>query len=274
MTDPSPSIVVTADPRNPGQFFACCGLLELADRLWPEGAEGWFAGREFCIDCGGPLSELLQRLIARKADEVKPLPNGIDVKSLVAPLRLTLDPESYHTLTLDAWLSVRIEKGEVIATGNPPWNFWSGQQTSSKIWNGLRDQLAAQLKRLTPQQLDRLFDQRLFQGGRFGFDPGPAWTPLDVGFSPNEQSIEVESSPAVELLAAVGIQRFRPVMADNRESFVYATWGGPLGPVVAAAAASGALIVPPSTRFRGRVVSRGQYAALGSSTPLRGDADE
>src|SRR5262249_25951334 len=21
---------------NPGQFFACCGLLELADRLWPE----------------------------------------------------------------------------------------------------------------------------------------------------------------------------------------------------------------------------------------------
>src|SRR5262249_19764222 len=26
------------DPTNPGQFFACCGLLELADRLWP-GAE-------------------------------------------------------------------------------------------------------------------------------------------------------------------------------------------------------------------------------------------
>ncbi len=25
-------------PTNPGQFFACCGLLELADRLWP-GAE-------------------------------------------------------------------------------------------------------------------------------------------------------------------------------------------------------------------------------------------
>ena len=33
---------VAVDPTNPGQFFACCGLLELADRLWP-GAEGWFA---------------------------------------------------------------------------------------------------------------------------------------------------------------------------------------------------------------------------------------
>ena len=42
------SIRVTVDPTNPGQFFACCGLLELADRLWP-GAEGWFEGREFCI---------------------------------------------------------------------------------------------------------------------------------------------------------------------------------------------------------------------------------
>ena len=36
-------IRVNVDPTNPGQFFACCGLLELADRLWP-GAEGWFAG--------------------------------------------------------------------------------------------------------------------------------------------------------------------------------------------------------------------------------------
>ena len=46
----SEPIRITVDPTNPGQFFACCGLLELADRLWP-GAEGWFEtdDREFCI---------------------------------------------------------------------------------------------------------------------------------------------------------------------------------------------------------------------------------
>lgn len=37
----NPTIRVCVDPANPGQFFACCGLLELADRLWP-GAEAWF----------------------------------------------------------------------------------------------------------------------------------------------------------------------------------------------------------------------------------------
>jgi len=55
--DPESTIRVRVDPTNPGEFFACCGLLELADRLWcsdqvtgarvPYGmlAAGWF-------DCG------------------------------------------------------------------------------------------------------------------------------------------------------------------------------------------------------------------------------
>lgn len=60
---PNPSITVAVDPTNPGQFFACCGLLELADRLWP-GAEGWFAdsGREFQIACEGTLEGIADRL--------------------------------------------------------------------------------------------------------------------------------------------------------------------------------------------------------------------
>lgn len=28
------AIRINVDLTNPGQFFACCGLLELADRLW------------------------------------------------------------------------------------------------------------------------------------------------------------------------------------------------------------------------------------------------
>ena len=35
------SMRINVDPNNPGQFFACCGLLELAGRIWDE-AEGWF----------------------------------------------------------------------------------------------------------------------------------------------------------------------------------------------------------------------------------------
>ncbi|MDP1796631.1 MAG: hypothetical protein Q8K78_04085, partial [Planctomycetaceae bacterium] len=63
MTNPEPNIRVQVDVTNPGQFFACCGLLELADRLWP-GAEGWFTEEAsvFQITRAGSLLELLDAI--------------------------------------------------------------------------------------------------------------------------------------------------------------------------------------------------------------------
>ncbi len=45
MTDSVSTISIPVDLANPGQFFACCGLFELADRVWPN-AEGWFDARQ------------------------------------------------------------------------------------------------------------------------------------------------------------------------------------------------------------------------------------
>jgi CRISPR-associated protein Csx14 len=273
MADPTPTIRVKADPCNPGEFFACCGLLELADRLW-DGAEGWFTEGWFQVVCAGTIDLLLAMLVMDPPEEVTRLENGLDVKALIAPLRFSFDGGASTGITLDAWLTIKREKGKVAAAANPPWNFWSGQQTSLRIWAALRAALAKQLMAFDPANAQDVFAHRVLLPGRFGFDPGAAWNALDVGFSPNEQKIEVASSAVVELLAAVGLQRFRPQMSDDRGLFVYATWGQPLGPAVAAAAAAGVVRVFPSARFRGRVVSRGSYAALGYSSPLRGGPDE
>jgi CRISPR-associated protein Csx14 len=171
-------------------------------------------------------------------------------------------------------MRVGLEKGIQKAMANKPWNFWSGQQTSEGIWKGLRTELITQMVGLSPTQLESLFEQRLFQKGRFGFDPGPAWNALDTGFSPNEQGLEVESSPAVELLAAVGLQRFRPIMNEDRDGFDYFTWHNALPPSVAAAAMAGGL-PQQSLRYRAVIVGRGQYGALGFSfLILPGDARE
>lgn len=266
------SIRVNVDPTNPGQFFACCGLLELADRLWP-GAEGWFTNSLFQIECPGTLDYLLAVLVMDPPEEMTRLDNGLEVKPLIAPLRFSFDGGATTSITLDAWLTIKTDKGKVITAASPPWNFWSGQQTSKRIWSALRLALADQLKKNGPAGVG-LFGSRVLLKGRFGFDPGAAWSAIDVGFSPNEQGIDVASSPVVELLAAVGIQRFRPQLSDDRASFLYATWGQPLGPGAASAATAGMARVGPSARFRGHVVSRGSYAALGHSTQLRGDADE
>ncbi|CUQ67471.1 hypothetical protein [Candidatus Nitrospira inopinata] len=266
-TNPKPEISVHVDPANPGQFFACCGLLELADRLW-DGAEGWFQDDVFKVLTKGTLEELLKMLVKDLPAEVTSLEKGLTVKPLIAPLRLSLGVGDRDRLTLDAWMVIRTEKQKLVAAANPPWNFWSGQQTPLRIWTTLRDALRQQLEELKPSQYDDLFSLLVPLPGRFGFDPGAAWNALDVGFSPNEQDIPVSSSPATESLAAIGIQRFRPLLSDDRMTFEYSTWGQPLPPSVASGAASGIVEVGPRVRFRGRVISRGSYAALGYSIQI------
>lgn len=263
------SICINVDPANPGQFFACCGLLELADRLWGD-AEGRFEQREFCVDCAGCADELLARLVMDPPEELTKLENGLPVKRLIAPLRFTFDGGASYPITADAWTQTRVEKTKPVVSANRPWNFWSGNQKSFEIWSDLRFALARQLPCFMGPNSKSLLFQRVPLTGRFGFDPGAAWNAIDVGFSPNTQTMPVASSPATEMLAAIGIQRFRPLFSDNLKSFLYATWGQPLLPAAAAAAASSLVLVMPAVRFRGRVVDRGQYGALSYSTLLEG----
>ncbi|MCC7177122.1 MAG: hypothetical protein IT177_01920 [Acidobacteria bacterium] len=272
MTEPKPSIRVALDPTNPGQFLACCGLLELADRLWP-GAEGWFSDtcREFNITFNGDngtLRELLAVLILDPPAPIERLESGLEVPPIIAPLRFSFDGGSTTGLVLDGWTRIAVLKGAAKVIGNAPWNFWSGQQTSMGIWSGLRAELAARVILASDEELAEVFLQRSFQKGRFGFDPGPAWNALDVGFSLNEHNAEVESSPASEMLAAVGLQRFRPVMNEDRDAFDYFTWHSAYSSTVASAAMAGAIRERRTLRFRAPVVSRGQYAALGTAFPL------
>ena len=270
MKKPDAGIRVNVDPANPGQFFACCGLLELADRAG-SGAEGWFADGTFRIATDATLEVILQLLSTCVAEEVTVLKSGLTVQPLIAPLKVVFDGSQPFALTLDSWMITRIEKRKATTAANPPWNFWSGQQTSHRIWRDLQKALAKQLPAISPERIEDLWSQRTLLSGRFGFDPGAAWNALDVGFSPNEQGLDVASSPAVELFAAIGLQRFRPSVADDRQSFTYATWGVPLAPSVAVAAASGVITIPPTVHFLGRVISRGSYAALGQSTRIRGE---
>lgn len=60
------SLRINVDPSNPGQFFACCGLLELADRAW-YGAEGWFGNEDTSFMVSSPCAD------ARFADLVEKL---------------------------------------------------------------------------------------------------------------------------------------------------------------------------------------------------------
>ena len=242
-TQPEATIRVAVDPTNPGQFFACCGLLEVAHRLWT-GTEGWFDGSWFAMLGTGSLSQLLS---AARESRLVPLDPDTPTNS---PLLLP-DPIG---LTLDWWNDVRAG-GSILKT-------WAGQQKVVSIASAM--QLA-----LDPEVLDDnsllntsaiLYDAKGRKVEPFYLDARRAAQShnLDVGFSPDAQRLRTPVFSAVEFLCLVGLQRFRPVRNQDDNSFQYATWHQPLPIAVAAPAAAGSLVVP-AIRFRFQLLYRTEY---------------
>ena len=77
-----------------------------------------------------------------------------------------------------------------------------------------------------------LFNLPRMTKAKFGVDPRSAWKALDFGYSPNEHDTDAATFPAVEVLAAIGLQGFRP-QAGRRERVSYALWQEPLPATVA-----------------------------------------
>jgi hypothetical protein len=107
--------------------------------------------------------------------------------------------------------------------------------------------------------IDEPFNVATPMGGSFNFDPRGAWTGIDAGYSPNDQSPKhmVEASPVVEFMTAWGLEHARPEVFNDRQ-VRYAIWGVPLAPMLARAALAGAVTCLPVRRFRFKLVLSGR----------------
>lgn len=286
----SEPIRVKVDPTNPGQFFACCGLLELADRLWP-GAEGWFDGGEFCMDCKGTLNELLDALTGchltntmteaehARFNELKALgakrkklgleDESANLEKLLREAPIVL--KSPFDITLD-WFADDYAGGSRFKT-------WAGRQLVIEIAKAMKEPLNSPQWRnenclafsVTNCGLPFNFDSDL--GGQGGA--------IDVGFSFDPLAgsaltrIESTARPALELLAFIGLQRFRPTEIKGENRFLYTAWNAPLPIQVAAPAACGAMPVAGAGRYEFRLLYRTKYLkSFLPAIPYVGGSDE
>jgi CRISPR-associated protein Csb3 len=278
------NISISLDARNPGQFFACCGLLELADRLWSK-AEGWFENENtsFVVDspniCGG-FAGLIEKL-SRTGLEGELSPQ-------LAQERTQLEEKRRQAKKKDIPLAKheelrRKELGRLLREGmiviGEPFNlrldWWQGEENDNpKTWAGsqqvLRIAQAALQDTVRAFKTDEPFDFRCVmrpvsepdEGSRakskkenktepFYFDSrhGANALPLDIGFSPNELRMESKAFPAVELLCLIGLQRCRPRLTATMSIFEYFPWSTPLPISVAPAAVCGFLGQGSGYRF-------------------------
>lgn len=216
MKTPEPTIRVNVDVTNPGQFFACCGLLELADRLWP-GAEGWFEGDDsFAINCGGTLSQLVQQFSQTPLIQLDP---GSDTSS---PIQIG----SPFNLRLDWWHDTR--------SGGKELKVWAGTMESVRIAKAMQ----SVLNDPEIQTANVLFEGRVaYDVGNpskkvepyyFDAQRGPNAHSRDVGFSANALGLTTTAAPAVEIFCLVGLQRCLPAKTSKPRVFDFFTWNRPV----------------------------------------------
>ncbi len=240
---PTPSATLALNPANPGHFFACCGLFELAARpgVHPE-ALAWFeqdpATRQwhFRLANTEPLVELLERIIAA---ELKCL----DEADNHSPVQIG-DPFS---LRLDWWRYEDKRTGRL--------KTWAGRQGAFTLLGILLPELpnhstSALLKAETiATRAVSYFDAERRENA----------AARDVGFSRDRLKkggaiIDNVVHPAVEFFALIGIQRTRAslVRRENRgdQSYYYHLWTSPAPITLLPAAATGFLPNCTSHKYR------------------------
>ena len=289
MNTPHANIAIPVDLTNPGQFFACCGLLELADRLWP-GAEGWFDGASLQIAGEITLESILttvkqfmvsntmtpaqnsrlQELSAMKKSERNDTleREKTSLESLRRELPITLSGRC--NLCID-WFCDDFAGGSRFKT-------WAGQQSVLAIARAMHRGIGAARIESESTMWGSVRDIGL--PFNFDSDLGGQGSALDIGFSfdplagSETTRIEGTCKPALELLCFIGLQRFRPREIAGQNRFVYVAWSRPLSPCVASAVVCQAVPTPGQT-FEFQLLYRTKYLkSFLPAQPYQGERDE
>lgn len=268
---------ISVDLFNPGQVFASLGFIEAADVLLGD-AEGGFdwsdeANVRFRLRAGGdenPFGVVLRFLVEAEIRRCAPIgyADSPPKKKRSADDHPSEDDaadgrldhaETFPNAEADPkTLPVRLEHGGSYldighwcdGSSRNHFRLYAGQQRGPAIaramLQGVAHLWAERGEEMRVNPLDLLIPMG---GGSFKFDARKAWTTIDAGYSPDEQSHSVAASPVVEILAAVGLEHARPDEYDRRR-VRYAAWTGLVPPILARPALAGLGVGIPVRRFR------------------------
>lgn len=224
---------LTVDLLNPGHFFACCGILHAADRMF-DSVHGRFDKDEFVIE-----TELENPVHAILKEVSKASLQQYDDES-DSPLRLTGKTET----RLDFWNHF---------DNRPTIKLFAGQEKSRAVVGRWIDHMKAQKS----SDVRDLWASSVIDVPS-GFDTHTSWNSLDIGFSLNEQGMKRRSFPLIEFFAYLGVQSYGWHIVERTEEYCYNAWTVPLPNMVAKAVAAGALEFPGTRHFRTRTRKSGQ----------------
>ena len=235
---------IPVDLRNPGQVFACLGLMEAAEALGFEEVEGGFdyeggqTQARFTMIAegnGDPVEAAIGFLadatvIARApcGSELSTAKWTVATEVADTPFYPAASPDSPATLAV--WLQQEDRKvplehwldGDAVGRDNV--KFWAG--SGGYPGAGLARDAVACLSRLGGNaRRDAAADPFAVtapMSSSFRLDWRRDYIPLNAGFSPNSHGgMTMVGFPLVELLAALGLQNARPARVERRDKLAY-----------------------------------------------------
>lgn len=242
-------ITIRVDVANPGHYFACCGLFELAARLAP-GAQAYFEQDEttqqwlFVIVTTNveskpsfTLHSLFEKITQMDIAALEPDDAPKTPLTIGAPFNLVID-----------WWRYEGGKAGKLKT-------WAGQMGVSSIANDMKQTLKLEIGYQTADLGSILYRSTTrTEGQPYYFDANYAVNAQaqDVGFSIDKLwkggvKIKTAVVPAVELLCLIGLQRARPILSfdvkGKERLYDYRVWCTPLSIALVPAVISGALTI-------------------------------
>lgn len=235
---------IPVDLFNPGQVFACLGLMEAADTLLghAQAAFDWSdeADTRFLLRAAGdsnPVEEVLSFLAGAEVVSRSPAPDALSTDKWKVPtygspqFGLEEDQYPFRSPNSPATLVAVLQDPDAPARSIEIdyWGDTSGRD-NAKFWAGsggypgaalLRDALDLVRNDLT-KAADDPFALTAPQSSSFRFDWRRDYIPLDAGFSPNEHGdVVMTGYPAVEVLAAIGMGAARPHRPSRSDKLAY-----------------------------------------------------
>jgi CRISPR-associated protein Csb3 len=257
------SIQLAIDARNPGEYLAVCGLVELVGRIDRAATSGWTrrtgmvrevpsAGTDVCeidahLDEPKVVRELAFALGARSSwravTESGRVPLMDAVAAWTAGLEVVL-PCQKDVVVIDHWYERAFVNGDQIVQrhgkrdGKSRWKFWAGQQDSNKGIAGLvLDLVDAAARTGEARRFQDLLTYTSPGSSRLNLDAATTRSSIDRGISANDAAASGGSvgRPVLELLAAIGLAAFFPprrygdsapdgTVGVERRIFRYCTW--------------------------------------------------
>ena len=255
---------IPVDLFNPGQVFACLGLMEAAEVLLGN-AEGAFDWRDtsrpaFILRATGeqnPMKAILDFLKGAKIHRILPqIPedhkdeklrrmveksnvifthyyNSYKIERMFLPVCLS---NNGTNITIDHWSDKSHECNM---------RMYSGNRDAYKIINDMifgsekQNGIIHLYEKFSNEAIDNPFNVIIAPlGGTFNFDVRGTWQAIDLGYSPDQQKQKIVSSPLVEIMAALGLQNTRPnrKSIDTEYYIYYGVWRKQLPPSLARAA--------------------------------------